>query len=439
MAAYPSNEALGKCVVTNCEQFLLTLNESHHLSLWSIDSLTIVWHCGTVAINNFSVLNDGTNGKSISILALTDESEGGHCQATLYTVPNMECLYSVRLESFVMLASCSHSVDGFFLVEGDGGGGGKDGSVGRLRVRSLTEALPESRLQRMLGKKCFNEAEEFAKRYELDVQVVYQAKADHLLILLSPRSKNDLDEDAATAHVLVLKECLGLVTDDGFVVDRCISAALPSLEMMHDLLEHVKMRLMQKRQSGPEPGRLMKKVTETAHRLGTFQAVFTDGSYGGFKWEGFRNGNMLLELAGYLENGRMHAVSTIWKRHRSDFEQHLSGLYVEQLLLKVPEETPSEKLRDWLSKGLIPFAIQSLPEALPAIATWIGERARNMEIMERSGWPRNALEFCELLVASFKMMSASWEQGLFTPDMYAAQVRRMTLLGETHLILGYII
>lgn len=420
MAVYPSNEALGKCVVTNCEQLLLTLNESHHLSLWSVENFTIVWHCNTVSVKDFAMISDETNSKTVSMLALTVELDG-HYQATIYTVPEMECLYSVHLESFVTLARCSRALDGFYLVEGDGCE--KDGSVARLRVRSLTEALPESRLQRMLRKKCFDEAEEFAKQYELDLQLVYQAKTDYLLDLLSPRSTTNLDEGSAVTHVLALKECCGLVTDDGFVVDRCISAALPSLEMTHDLLEHIKMRLKEKRPNGPEVSRLMKKVTETAHRLGTFQMVFTDGSYSGFKWEGFRNVNMLQKLINYLEHGRMHAVSTIWKRHRSDFEQHLSGDFVEQLLQKVPDETSSEKLRDWLSRGLIPFAVQRLPEALPVIAAWIGERARNMEIMERSGWPRNALEFCELLVATFKMMSASWSQdGLCTPDMYAAQV-----------------
>lgn len=435
---YPSRETLGKCVVTNCEQFLLTLNESHHLSLWSVESLTIVWHCSTVAVKDFAVLNDEANSKTVSVLVLTVESDG-HCQAAIYTIPDMECLYSVRLESFVTLARCSPALDGFYLVEGDSSE--KDGSVvARLRVRSLMEALPESRLQRMLGKRCFDEAEEFARRYELDLQLVYQAKAEHLLHLLSPRSTGNLDEAAATAHVLALKECCGLITDDGFVVDRCISAALPSLEMMHDLLEHVKVRVKERKPSSPELGRLMGKVTETAHRLGTFQMVCsTDGGYSGFRWEGFRNVGMLEELASCLERGQMHAVSTIWRRHRSDFERCLSGGFVEQLLRKVPDETSSGKLREWLSKGLIPFAVQSLPEALPAIAAWIGERARNMEIMERSGWPRNALEFCSLLVGTFKTMSTSWNQdGLFTPDTYAAQVRRMVLSapGEAQLWVG---
>ena len=46
--------------------------------------------------------------------------------------------------------------------------------ISSLRVRSLTEALPETRLFRLLQKRQYDEAVEFAKQFDLDVQHVYK-------------------------------------------------------------------------------------------------------------------------------------------------------------------------------------------------------------------------------------------------------------------------
>ena len=46
-----------------------------------------------------------------------------------------------------------------------------DDLVTSLRVRCLSEAQPETRFARMLHKKLFEEAEQFAKTFGLDVEV----------------------------------------------------------------------------------------------------------------------------------------------------------------------------------------------------------------------------------------------------------------------------
>ena len=43
--------------------------------------------------------------------------------------------------------------------------------VTSVRLRCLTEAQPETRFSRMLHKKQFDEAEQFAKTFNLDVEV----------------------------------------------------------------------------------------------------------------------------------------------------------------------------------------------------------------------------------------------------------------------------
>ena len=43
--------------------------------------------------------------------------------------------------------------------------------ISTLRVRCLTEALPETRFNRLLHKKKFEEAEKFARQFQLDVEV----------------------------------------------------------------------------------------------------------------------------------------------------------------------------------------------------------------------------------------------------------------------------
>lgn len=424
-AVHPLNDRLIKCCLSSCERFLLVLNESHHLNLWSVEMFVIIWSFDKSSIKDFIILNNEVKDEVGNVFLLTMESNG-FCEAMICKLPTMQSIYSVRMNGFTTLAFCSSNLETLFLVESDDLIETEvDDVVGkrrRLKVRRLTEALPESRLLRLIKKNLFEEAEEFGRQFDLDLEQVFKAKAGFLLNLLSPWNSNGLNLDTVKTHSDCLLSSLNLISDDDYVIECCIMSALPTIDMMLDVLNLAKLRAKKKSFCETEDV-LLKKVIVTMHRLGTFQMTFGGSDYDGVNWEAFRKADMLRVLMGHLKNGRMNVVSSIWNRHLCEFKDDLNSEFLKKLLNLIPDQISSEQLKIWFSKGLLPFIVQTSPQVLSVVASWIEERAKNMEIIERSRWPRNALEFCELLGTTCEAMSElTSKHGFLTPDTYVSQV-----------------
>ena len=58
------------------------------------------------------------------------------------------------------------------------------------------------------------------------------------------------------------------------------------------------------------------------------------------------------------------------------------------------------------------------------VAGWVEQRARNMEVMEKTGWPQNALQFAELLQTTCVSVTqvSKADRGLVTANEFATQV-----------------
>lgn len=65
--------------------------------------------------------------------------------------------------------------------------------ISELRFTAVYETTPEKRLERLLRKGAFEEAEKFSKTYGLDINIVKKAKAQ-AIIDKSVCSKEDIDE-----------------------------------------------------------------------------------------------------------------------------------------------------------------------------------------------------------------------------------------------------
>lgn len=425
------NDPIVKCAATCCEAYLIVLDQGQHLSLWSVDHLAMIWAGEVPHVQDFSIINNESKDQNISVLTLSQEEPTGVSHVIISTIPAMQCLYSIQLNSHVTLARCLPLLEEFYFIEGESDAENAE-FISTLRVRGLTEALPEGRLQRMLYKGLFVEAEEFARQFELDMQPVYKAKAKHLLDILSKENvtDNSTEEDPCLVHIEELKTCFCAIDDDEYVVDCCLSSAIPSLELLLDVFEHAKMRLKNRMTLNHDAHRLMKKLTETTHRLGTLQMAFGGSRFAIARWKFFQEADLVDEMARCLQKGLIGAVWLIWTRHCGYFQSRLSCIRVTEFLDRIPDETLSDELVMWLSKALVPFAVQNLPEALPLIASWSEDRAKNMELLESAQWPQNALRFCEFMVTTFESSSTLLnKEGLLTPKVYVAQVCWLLTVG----------
>ncbi|KAI0223215.1 Kinetochore-associated protein 1 [Lamellibrachia satsuma] len=118
----------------------------------------------------------------------------------------------------------------------------------------------------------------------------------------------------------------------------------------------------------------------------------------GERWEEFRKVCLLRESLRYLSLGHISKVVCLWSRHPREFEATMSCVVVEDMLANISAETPSKLLTCWLTGHLIPVIVRQCPAALSTLVSWLEQRARNLEILEKDDWPHNALHLCDLPV-----------------------------------------
>ena len=112
--------------------------------------------------------------------------------------------------------------------------------VESIRVKALVESLPELRLERLLRREKFEEAETFAKKYNLNTESIYCAKAALFVNRSGPWARGntelvDLDEFIAT---------LDKISDMKFVCDCCNNSLMPSYNQMKRLLLYARHRIV---------------------------------------------------------------------------------------------------------------------------------------------------------------------------------------------------
>jgi hypothetical protein len=76
-----------------------------------------------------------------------------------------------------------------------------------------------------------------------------------------------------------------------------------------------------------------------------------------------------------------------------------SAEQLQVLLFSISDNVMLPKLRCWLAEGLIPHLLNSDQSRamIATLAHWIESRAMDLEVTDKSGWPKNAVELCQVL------------------------------------------
>ena len=129
------------------------------------------------------------------------------------------------------------------FVEGTADDVLRPGQVDKLRVRGITEGVPEVRLDRILRRNKFVEAEKFAESFGLSKEDIYKRKVAWIRERLSPWSTDDRSDDQVLFDDL--KKSLDKIEDIDFVMECCSLAALPSIDMNRQLLVFARQKIGQ--------------------------------------------------------------------------------------------------------------------------------------------------------------------------------------------------
>uniref|UniRef100_A0A8C3LFA0 Kinetochore associated 1 n=1 Tax=Chrysolophus pictus TaxID=9089 RepID=A0A8C3LFA0_CHRPC len=364
------------------DNLLFVLDTENILSIWDIYSLTLIWDWPLIHIEEF---------------LLTTESDSSSVMQSLmvFALPTMQQLYSLEVSVVSSLVLSGIGTDTIYFLEGihENHRMYTEGPVSVVVMRSLTEALPENRLSRLLHKHRFTEAESFAIQFGLDVELVYKVKANMILEKLASASIGSYGQEVLLDYVNEAKENLHKIQDSQFVVDYCINAPWPLYETAQEMLNYA---LKSRAIVSPSD-----EVLRAQARLTTFYGAFGPEKFSGISWTEFLNNeDVLKNILFQLEEGNLSCAQYLWLRHQADFENTFDEKMLESLLNAIHVTVPLKELCLWLKNVVIPFLRRVVPKGQKTLAKWLEQSARNLELTDKANWPENGLQMAEIFFTS---------------------------------------
>ncbi|NXP14921.1 KNTC1 protein, partial [Thinocorus orbignyianus] len=399
------------------DNLLFVLDTENILSIWDVYSFTLIWVWPSMHIEEFLLSTESDSSSVISqglanvkLIVMTTADNKQMRSLMVFALPTMQPLYSLEVSGVSSLVQSGIGTDTIYFLEGIHEKHQKpsEDPVSIVVMRSLTEALPENRLSRLLHKHKFTEAENFAIQFGLDVELVYKVKANTILEKLASASVGSYGHDAWLDLVNEAKENLQKIQDSQFVVDYCLNAPWPLYETTHEMFNYAKVRVRRfyffKLYILPDTDLLSLvyiQVLRAQARLTTFYGAFGLEKFSGIAWTEFLNDedifkNILLQL----EEGNLSCAQYLWLRHQADFESSFDEKMLENLLNAIHFTVPLKELCLWLKDVVIPFLKKVVPKGQKILAKWLEQGARNLELTDKANWPENGLQMAEVFFTS---------------------------------------
>uniref|UniRef100_A0A8C5C1G0 Kinetochore associated 1 n=1 Tax=Gadus morhua TaxID=8049 RepID=A0A8C5C1G0_GADMO len=238
------------------------------------------------------------------------------------------------------------------------------------------------------------EAEKFAITFELDLELVYKVKLDFVLEQLASASVGGYGQDVWSELVEGAKSNLTKIADEQYVVEYCLKAPWPTFQTAEKMLGHAAERFSSLH------------IQEAQARLATFCSLHGPQNFNGISWIEFLNStDNMAEVQCQLREGDLKGAQLLWLRH--EIAEKVDEAALEALLGAIPEDLPSGELCPWFRNVLVPFVRRVLPQGQKALARWLEQKARNLELTEKGAWPLNGLEMAELGLPSLWMWMQS--------------------------------
>ncbi|NXY21125.1 KNTC1 protein, partial [Atrichornis clamosus] len=397
------------------DNLLFVLDTENILSMWDVYSLTLIWDWPLLHIEEFLLTTESDSSQvvwqglaNVKLIVMTKPDNKQMRSLMVFALPTMQQLYSLEVSvvsSFVQSGICTDTI---YFLEGihEKHQMPSEDPVSIVVMRSLTEALPENRLSRLLHKHKFTEAENFALQFGLDVELVYKVKANTILEKLASASVGSYGQEVWLDLVNEAKEILQKIQDNQFVVDYCINAPWPLYETTQEMLNYAKVRILKKddRTISPPSDGAPVSITEVLRaqaRLTTFYGAFGLEKFSGIAWTEFLNNeDMFKNIVFQLEEGNFSCAQYLWLRHQADFETSFDEKMLKDLLNAIHFTVPLKELCLWLKNVVIPFSRRVVPKGQEILAKWLEQGARNLELTDKVNWPENGLQMAEIFFTS---------------------------------------
>ncbi|XP_054720795.1 uncharacterized protein LOC129230420 [Uloborus diversus] len=232
-----------------------------------------------------------------------------------------------------------------------------------FNVKSMYETSLASRLQSLIQRKKFLEAETFAINSHLDFEVIHKTKIVCLLADLSSTEKN-LSNIELNNIWNDISLSLEKIQDLDFIAQK-LQITLPDIHLMEKWLSIVKTW-----------------VNKSLNKLVTFQLLEASFSLS-MTLKDFLSKNLLEYILSQLAVGHLKKALLVWKCHKNELLSSLTEDDVMNILEKVPYNLTSNFLMQFLEEDLFPVVFLRLPSVIDNVAEWLIRRVKLLEMDEK--------------------------------------------------------
>ena len=395
-----------------CSKLLLVCKGRYLVLLMTDGSLRLM--CTTTGLYKECHAGSASGGSVVDAVLLPWTDRDPHPQLLVLTssatdtenfmlkivsLSGLDCEYELSVCKGSILVPLGESLEAMVFLEPQ---------LSSLKVKTIIDGVPETRLRKLISKHKFNEAYEFAKMFGLDTSLVAKSKARLLLSQLNPNTSvtfnstlnNSLNASTESLVEKLLK-ILDTIDDVVFVSGTCIETALPDITTTQTLLAYAARRLASSSsQKCENTDQLREAVGKLQHRLATFLCLYpshVDVSV----WERFSATSPLDLCLKHLSAGDLSIASCVWQRHQHEFSERVDCEIVERIFLCVPTSLPSADLAAWLPHNIADF-LCLCPASQHIVIDWTITRMKRLEIREKQGWPDNALNIGTIVMAALE-------------------------------------
>ncbi|KAG5873673.1 hypothetical protein JTB14_013339 [Gonioctena quinquepunctata] len=327
-------------------------------------------------LEDILVINDA---KRSQVFAVTKPNEVGETFIQLLDTEFSQ-IFSLKILYPVHLIQVNSTTDDLLFISKVT----SNDAIVELRLQSVYETEPELRLTRLIRRQRFEEAEKFAKTYNINPSVILKAKAELLVDKLecSPQDVN---------HLIKLMDT---IDDANFNLQCCARVDCSRFEDIRKILTYGT-KIPVKNDVANEK----RVLADLLFRFDTYMAISENKDIQ--SWYNFSRCNLIDELKVFLKNYEIEESILIYNRMDQKTVSDLTEDHIQEILL-ILNNLPMNYYQPFLPT-FIPITLTHLPTTLPIFVKWLYEKIFLLEKRDRLNFPQSGIMLAENVLKLLKV------------------------------------
>ncbi|KAK0406210.1 hypothetical protein QR680_018438 [Steinernema hermaphroditum] len=368
----------------------------------------------------FDLADDLSNLEGCKLVLVVEAEQQYKMEVVQFSINSPQLQYSVDVATDSVIVPEIMYDSGLVFVEPF------PGNKHAVFIRSMVESLPELRMEKLIKTRRFEQAEKFAKDFNLDLQKVYRAMMNDALDQLYATENPD---DDLYQNVL---NSFKKVHDSNEIADLCANA-VSSLDRFDWIMRFL--TYVESRKSTVTDTSTLEHLAMLRYKLTTYRQIFDPLKANKeveeiASWKDFIANDCADVFKALCESGMFQEARLVWHRHVevskcfSDME-YLNVILNDMATVICTKWSLVKPAIELLEGEILPYLVMNADKVMCEVAIeWVMDIARKMEEADAKNFPQNSLWVSEALKRAIRSLT----QSAVTPKDQAHLMQSLALL-----------